>query len=1608
MGSNVKRSQVSVYAIIGITVLVLTGIFILNSSRQTKDLLKEESFSDMLDKQNIEGYINLCLKETSLKAIEKYGINAEDELKKEVLINIKPCVDKGFKDETAFEKEPSLEVKSEDESVSFDLSYPIKINSVISLKDFSFTYDLASFLLIGTGSIKKGSTLLSTDKKARLVFDEDTSFSVADSSKPKYLSLKVIDRNFEGLKNGVVISSVAYDFQPDGTKFDRPVTLVITVSPEDIKGIDTARLSIAYFDEASKIWIAVDSYFDPVKMEVRGEITHFSKYAVSICASNTAGNYLIPLGFIAKDPFYDLAVGILHLDEPGYWNFDVDSNYQLTPNSIHLLPEYMTEDILNNYEKEPKDTEESEYKITKIYVGDHDSDDQYGIDDYFFYPLKKIYNFNEIKLPMQSEVQNYPELLKKYNIIKASLVGDVLKDQNALTKEEKEECLYECKDLADWKLGFYDEYKWALSDHVKSRNKDGIRDFANINCEFSVGSGRAQFTQFFVSCMDYDIDKEREYKPDLKSLEWIDVKDESLVNEFQKTNEFLATPNTLGFTASTDEFPVKQGDVNSIDNDRIAVLLQNTPYTATGEFAFNIEDDGGACINEMKQSGENAPTVTLITEETDFHSAYACESDVDFERVCVNAVEAKELDSGFNQIYFVCPTVNPADIKKCYEKQRSEKRLKERGFVLGRYEENIGKPILLLPEFETMPDTGRFLSKNRLSSLPDMDYFALTTAGKPSVEEMFDWSCSDVCIWQLNKDVDVNIKPGKLIGGENVVTVNVLNIKDPVLYAKGYIKIQGNGVAGMDECGANLQDRVNYLCGCTTDGTCNTEGMSDRDFETYNCLASIRKQVEEIFSESTQLGHETDLCDINNMITAIDNRYSLETGSSQYPLAGCKYTTGDPRSSEFKGHIIEDIMSPNFGNGGICVGSMKFCRDKLDYETEKGCDCGGEFYSDSKYKYCCRDAASGSKFLENEPLWNTCRGSSARDSCDIDIDGIGSGTETEKVYNGNYKFYRETTKCFVCENGQSREVPRTGTGAQSQVVNNPEFDKNCFTSTTITDACEWETLYGEKVKLTQNDAPVCKAVKAGGIYQVGILSCQTANDNDDVGTKATGGTNPNVEFGINDVCAPLSWDSCPMNKDGTFSCCKYDSPPTCQIVTPRVLPGSCEILDKSDTDSTKVVTLNDNELDFGYLLHYEDNEPKKDEFGCIYCNKGAISIVDSYNCLEDKENEFSNIGLIGSNDCKGAAEADNWGIPFNENLPKCLYLPGAQSGQRIVYGVCKDIDGNHETVEDITTYGEYCPGECTSSDLADCCDANLGCKLARASPGVQCSDSKGDEYINDCSIDKPHCCQDSKLKLPDGNADENYYCFSSKKTNCLDAPAYSPTCPQTPAEIATFARVDGKMCKCGTEVVDYNTGGCENTVDCEYKGQTIENNQYYLDNGVAIVKCTAGNPVPVFEFSAICIDGEFEEDDISNVKSIGERVPESNTDFLICAGNNQWKDYSNYCVDVSQEIALIEKGKASMDNTKICQGENIWRLKDNQPCENEKPQECNSKVCERGKCIPDTAYSNVLCWGTSGDYYYYDGGWSKNYCKSCYQLKDDDSIRTTDIIAKDGSAVRCS
>lgn len=332
-----KKAQINYFLIIGIILVIVAGSFFV-LQRTNKEKVIEDGNTGISDPEfkNAQVYLEDCTKNSVVKANEEIGLNEEEKEKYQYYLEseINRCMDSlllnlkelGY---TYVEADMTITAEYADNTITLKVDYPTKLEK--DDKKFFFNsvntaFDKTQYLKVNEDS---QLMLVSSDSNARLVIQKDTDISLEKGDKVENIGIKVVEKNFDGLENGIVIGNLVYEGLPDGAKFSKPVEISIEYRKNDLLAYhDESSLSIAWWDETLKIWRGIDTTCE--NGVCKAEVNHFTKFAIVVdCGSD--GNKVIVTPNLFKQKY-----SLIHPD--------IDSSLPIEEQA-KLEAQYTKEDI---------------------------------------------------------------------------------------------------------------------------------------------------------------------------------------------------------------------------------------------------------------------------------------------------------------------------------------------------------------------------------------------------------------------------------------------------------------------------------------------------------------------------------------------------------------------------------------------------------------------------------------------------------------------------------------------------------------------------------------------------------------------------------------------------------------------------------------------------------------------------------------------------------------------------------------------------------------------------------------------------------------------------------------------------------------------------------------------------------------------------------------------------------------------------------------------------------------------------------------------------------------------------------------------------------------
>jgi hypothetical protein len=277
------KGQTTFFIIIGIISIILVSFVLLNLTSRPMQQAQNDVRLSVKDSYFKE-FVKQCMDQAVTKANQEYGLNEKKKSMYEIYATgrIKSCVTElldNYKIQgyVYTQKDPVVYVHFEEEVVTVNIYYEITLvrdNELYTFESYNYTFPRTAY-----EKIRDTDTIvLSTDGRAKLIIKAGTKAD-DDGTTVDAVGLKLLDRNFDGLTNSIVVGNMVYEGLPDGARFTKPVTVSIDFRTIDYPiNVNEKSLSIAWWDENLKIWRGLDTTVE--NGIASAQTSHFTKFAI--------------------------------------------------------------------------------------------------------------------------------------------------------------------------------------------------------------------------------------------------------------------------------------------------------------------------------------------------------------------------------------------------------------------------------------------------------------------------------------------------------------------------------------------------------------------------------------------------------------------------------------------------------------------------------------------------------------------------------------------------------------------------------------------------------------------------------------------------------------------------------------------------------------------------------------------------------------------------------------------------------------------------------------------------------------------------------------------------------------------------------------------------------------------------------------------------------------------------------------------------------------------------------------------------------------------------------------------------------------------------------
>ena len=299
---NSRKAQTSVYVIVGIVLVIIIGIVFFSMNSQKTDQLSQEAQELRFgsgDHEVVNDYVERCMKDSLVEGILEYGLPATgaNSLRNFVTQKTIECID-GYDSftneyEITFTAPTSNLEMTEEGTIVYTYKQNLEMvteGERLEFEEFRFDFERTVYSNdFSNGVAEKDITLESVDRKSSLFVPKGTKVTDAQGNPLNYISLKVLDKKNNGMRNSFVIGNLIYEGLPDGAQFEAPdgesVIFKLNYDDEDLENVlwdgePEESLKCTYFEDVWKTW---PTTVDTEKNVLECQIKHFTGQAGSSC-----------------------------------------------------------------------------------------------------------------------------------------------------------------------------------------------------------------------------------------------------------------------------------------------------------------------------------------------------------------------------------------------------------------------------------------------------------------------------------------------------------------------------------------------------------------------------------------------------------------------------------------------------------------------------------------------------------------------------------------------------------------------------------------------------------------------------------------------------------------------------------------------------------------------------------------------------------------------------------------------------------------------------------------------------------------------------------------------------------------------------------------------------------------------------------------------------------------------------------------------------------------------------------------------------------------------------------------------------------------------------
>lgn len=287
-----KKSQVSLFVIIGLIIVIIVGTLILlrmDNSKTEFDIERIRSGDAKLDQDFLDAYVEHCIEISTIEAEKRFGLDKKASIAPiaaYVEYSMPECLDNfnAFEEQNfdVTSKDPKANAILTNNALIVELNYEVRMSrGTLKLNHDDTTYTLPRSV---TEDINPDKTTLitSTDGGFVIEIEPGTKAYVGDEEVEE-ITLKNLDKHFNGLSNSVLLGRRAFYAAPHGVSFSKPVKVIAYYDDIDVPPfINEENLKIGYYHDTIGIWVGLPTVVDSEVNKMTAYTNHFSVYGITI------------------------------------------------------------------------------------------------------------------------------------------------------------------------------------------------------------------------------------------------------------------------------------------------------------------------------------------------------------------------------------------------------------------------------------------------------------------------------------------------------------------------------------------------------------------------------------------------------------------------------------------------------------------------------------------------------------------------------------------------------------------------------------------------------------------------------------------------------------------------------------------------------------------------------------------------------------------------------------------------------------------------------------------------------------------------------------------------------------------------------------------------------------------------------------------------------------------------------------------------------------------------------------------------------------------------------------------------------------------------------